>query len=98
MNDSNYKINENMICCGESKSVNSAPEESLTKMLDEAAGLATDALLVARKINHHLFGIGEPQNEEKCNPECFRDVLNYTGKRLSELCKELARITDRLGV
>lgn len=98
MNDSNYKINENMICCGEPKSVNSASEESLTKMLDEAASLATDALLVARRINHHLFGIGEPQNEEKCNPECFRDVLNCTGKRLSELNVELARITDRLGV
>ena len=45
MNDRNYETKENMICCGES-----ASEESLTRMMDDAACMATDALLVARRM------------------------------------------------
>lgn len=96
MNEKNYamKETENMICAEEMNPIS----ESLTNMMNTAACLSTDALVIAQRINQHLFAKGELTNEDKNNPECFRDVLSFTVKRLSKLCEELSHITNMLGV
>ena len=96
MNEKKYamKETENMICAGEMNPIS----ESLTDMMNTAACLSTDALLITQRINQHLFAKGELTNEDKSNPECFRDVLSFTVKRLSKLCEELSHITNMLGV
>lgn len=76
-----------------------APSDSLSPMMLTANKLTTECLKQAYSINEHLFGIGEPCNDEKsASPKCFRDVLAHQLYTLEQLHDELRQIAARIGV
>ena len=72
--------------------------EPLSAIMGRANNLSKEALLMAYRINAHLFGKGEPQNEESCEPRCYRDVMEMHTINLEKLCKELSQIMQYIGV
>lgn len=87
--------------CNESKLENACcaePMESLTDMMKSTNCIAQDALRMARRINAHLFGIGNPCCEKEAEPKCFRDELVATKCELLATVEELAKICAMLGV
>lgn len=58
--------------------VSAAPMDTLTELMNIAAAHAAEVLQMAYRINLHLFGMGEPESENKAEPKCFRDVLCWT--------------------
>ena len=74
------------------------PIEPLAEMMKATCSIASDALHLTRKINEHLFGIGNPCCEKEANPKCFREELVKTKCELLATVEELAKICALLGV
>ena len=72
--------------------------EPLAAMMGKADNFANDILVMAYKINQHLFGICPPVKKDEFNPQCFRDVLGHHNEQLLMICEELAKISELLGV
>lgn len=81
----------------EATAIPAKPTEPLSAVMDQADGAATEALIMARRIRCHLFGVDKGV-EDKDKPECFRDVLTHQRMTLGEVVEELAHIMDELGV
>lgn len=71
---------------------------SLSSMMDQANKMAQEILIMAQKINVHMFGEGTSDRDEAEPPMCFQDVLTNQLKTLNEATCELAAIMDKLGV
>ena len=82
---------------GESK-IMELPRASMTDMMREVSVMTADALCLSRKINGHLFGIGNPLCEKEADPKCFRDELEKTRCELMATIEELHKICAMLGV
>ena len=67
-------------------------DDTLTELMDIAA-----ALQMAYRINLHLFGIGEPESENKAEPKCFRDVLCEELALLDKTTGKLLKLMEKLG-
>lgn len=74
------------------------PIESLTDMMKGTHIVATDVLKMVRRLNSHLFGIGNPCCEKEADPKCFRDELIATRCELVATAEELSKICCMLGV
>ena len=73
--------------------------ESLTGLLKDTGNIAFDVLAMSRKINDHMFGIGNPICAEKeSSPKCFRDELEKMKANLLAAAEELSRIMARIGM
>lgn len=77
--------------------VSAAPKDTLTELMDIAAARAGDVLQMAYRINLHLFGMGEPEPDNKTAPTCFRDVLCAEMVLLNKTAEELAKLIEKLG-
>lgn len=77
--------------------VNAAPKDTLTELMDIAAARAGEVLQMAYRINLHLFGMGEPEPDDKTMPTCFRDVLCAEMALLDKTAEELAKLIEKLG-
>lgn len=73
---------------------NTAP---LSSMMDQANNIAQEILIMAQKINAHMFGVSTPGRDEVPFPKCFQEVLVNQLKTLNEATCELAAIMDKLG-
>ena len=71
---------------------------TLSSMMDQANNMAQEILIMAQKINAHMFGEGTSDRDEAEPPTCFRDVLANQLKALNEATCELTAIMDKLGV
>ena len=74
------------------------PMASMTDLMREVSAMTADALSMSRRINGHLFGIGNPLCEKEENPKCFRDELEKTRCELMATIEELHKICSMLGV
>lgn len=77
--------------------VSAAPMDTLTELMDIAAARAADVLQMAYRINLHLFGMGEPEPDNKTEPKCFRDVLCAEMALLDKTAEELVKLIEKLG-
>lgn len=77
--------------------VSAVPMDTLTELMDIAADRAADVLQMAYRINLHLFGMGEPEPENKAEPKCFRDVLCEELALLDKTTGELLKLMEKLG-
>lgn len=77
--------------------VSAAPKDTLTELMDIAAARAGEVLQMAYRINLHLFGMGEPEPDNKTAPTCFRDVLCAEMVLLDKTAEELAKLIEKLG-
>lgn len=77
--------------------VSAAPMDTLTELMNIAAARAAEVLRMAYRINLHLFGIGEPESENKAEPKCFRDVLCEELALLDKTTGELLKLMEKLG-
>lgn len=86
--------NENMNEC------TCVPEtiESMTDIMKSTSMIANDVLAMTRRINSHLFGIGNPLCEKEADPKCFRDDLVKTKCELLATAEELQKMCSMLGV
>ena len=101
MYNDNYANCTNDILNGyasESPCVPAEPIEPLVAIVEDVRNGTETALQMAYRINEHLFGMGEPTKEEGMNPRCFRDVMVKQRQDISDLCDELAKIKERLGI
>lgn len=98
-NCSNVNVNEKSNLSS-AKSVCPAPRqvESLTEVVECITKGTEKALSITYQINRHLFGLGEPCREEGMKPQCLRDVMVMQGKDINELCGELEKIAEMLGL
>ncbi len=76
----------------------SVPMANMTDLMKEVSIMTVDALRMSRRINGHLFGIGNPIDEKEADPKCFRDELEKTRSGLVETIDELSKICSMLGV
>lgn len=74
------------------------PMANMTDMMKEVSIMACDALKLSRRINGHLFGIGNPLCEKEADPKCFRDELEKTRCELMATIEELHKICSMVGV
>ena len=74
------------------------PMASMTDLMREVSVMTTDALCISRRINGHLFGIGNPCCEKEADPKCFRDELEKARSELMATVEELSKICSMLGV
>lgn len=72
--------------------------EPLTGMMDQANNMAEEILMMAYKINAHMFGMSKPDGENAASPQCFRDALNNQIMTLDKAASELMSIMAALGV
>lgn len=77
--------------------VSAAPKDTLTELMDIAAARAGEVLQMAYRINLHLFGMGEPEPDNKTAPTCFRDVLCAEMVLLDKTAEELVKLIEKLG-
>lgn len=82
---------------GEAKCID-VPMANMTDMMKEVSVMTADVLALSRKINAHLFGIGNPLCEKETDPRCFRDELEKTRCELVSTIEELHKICAMLGV
>lgn len=73
------------------------PIAPLSGMLDQANNMATEALVMARRIKRHMFGT-DKSTDDKAKPQCFREALEIQRITINEVVEELASIMDGLGV
>lgn len=92
-----YEDNRNCVSAPEAGMLpgNTVP---LSSMMDQANKMAQEILIMAQKINVHMFGEGTSDRDEAEPPMCFQDVLTNQLKTLNEATCELAAIMDKLGV
>ena len=98
-NYSNVNVNEKSNL-NSASSVCTAPRqvESLTEIVESITKGTERALSMTYQINRHLFGLDESCGEESINPQCFRDVMVKQNKDIAELCCELEKIAEMLGI
>ena len=92
-----YEDNGNSVSAPEAGMLqgNKAP---LSSMMDQANNMAQEILIMAQKINAHMFGVSNPDRDEAESPRCFQDVLIKQLRTLNEATCELAAMMDKLGV
>ena len=73
------------------------PIAPLSGVLDQANNMATEALVMARRIKRYMLGI-DKSTDDKAKPQCFRDALEIQRITINEVVEELASIMDGLGV
>lgn len=71
---------------------------SLSSLMHASYEKAQAALIMAYRINCHLFGEGVAKNEDGTSPSCFMGELVMTDNTINSLCTELECIMKRLGV
>ena len=92
-----YEDNRNCVGAPEAGMLQgSAPP--LSSIMDQANNIAQEILIMAQRINAHMFGVSNPDRDEAEPPRCFQDVLIKQLKTLNEATCELAAIMDKLGV
>lgn len=74
------------------------PTENLTDIVKDTSHIATDVLMMVRRINSHLFGLGNPCCEKEAEPKCFREQMVATRCELIATAEELSKIMCMLGV
>ena len=74
------------------------PIEPLVEIMQNTRGMAIDILSMTRRINGHLFGIGNHCEEKEAEPKCFRDALVATRRELLATVEELHKICGMLGI
>lgn len=77
--------------------VSDAPMDTLTELMDIAAARAADVLQMAYRINLHLFGVDNREDQKEVNPTCFMDVLYRELALLNKTGEELAKLIEKLG-
>ena len=77
--------------------VSAAPMDTLTELMDIAAARAADVLQMAYRINLHLFGVDNREDQKEVNPTCFVDVLYGELALLNEACEVLVGRMEELG-
>lgn len=77
--------------------VSAAPMDTLTELMDIAAARAADVLQMAYRINLHLFGVDNREDQKEVNPTCFMDVLYRELALLNKTGEELAKLMEKLG-
>lgn len=77
--------------------VSAAPMDTLIELMDIAADRAADVLQMAYRINLHLFGIDNREDQKEVNPTCFMDVLYRELALLNKTGEELAKLMEKLG-
>lgn len=77
--------------------VGAAPMDTLTELMDIAAARAADVLQMAYRINLHLFGVDNREDQKEVNPTCFMDVLYRELALLNKTGEELAKLIEKLG-
>lgn len=77
--------------------VSAAPMDTLTKLMDIAAARAAEVLQMAYRINLHLFGVDNREDQKEVNPTCFMDVLYRELALLNKTGDELAKLIEKLG-
>lgn len=77
-----------------------APEPfgSLTDLARSIGVITQDVLGMTRRINGHLFGLGNPCCEKETDPKCFHDELVKTKCELLATAEELSKLCSNLGV
>jgi hypothetical protein len=91
-------MNYNTCCESRGEEKASIPMESMTDLMRGVSAMTADALSMSRRINGHLFGIGNPLCEKDADPRCFRDELEKTRSGLVSTIEELSKICSMLGV
>lgn len=86
-----HTIGDTCCCEGGIKS------QSMKDLMDETNNLAHSVLFVSRQINGFLFYDDPDDNENACNPSCFRDVLVNTRNELKYALDKLGTIKSMLG-
>lgn len=71
------------------------PVQTMCDIMQETSSMASDALVMIRKINSTLFGEKRENSEQIAVPGCFRDELLKTRYELSTICEELDRISNK---
>lgn len=92
-----YEDNRNCVGAPEAGMLQGSATQ-LSGMMDQANNIAQEILIMAQKINVHMFGVSITDRDEAEPPTCFRDVLVNQLKTLNEATHELAAIMDKLGV
>ena len=77
--------------------VSAAPMDTLTELMDIAAARAAYVLQMAYRINLHLFGVDNREDQKEVNPTCFMDVLYRELALLNKTGEELAKLMEKLG-
>ena len=93
----NYENYDNG-CVRNGQACDPMPVASMTDLMKETSIMAADALKLSRRINAHLFGVGNPLCENEADPKCFRDELDKTHCELMATIEELHKICSMLGV
>lgn len=74
------------------------PTESLTDLARSISVITRDVLGMTRRINGHLFGLGNSGCEKETDPKCFHDELVKTKCELLATVEELSKLCVKLGV
>ena len=85
-------------CVRNDQACDPMPVANMTDLMKETSIMATDALKLSRRINAHLFGVGNPLCEKEADPKCFREELEKTRCELMATIEELHKICSMLGV
>lgn len=93
----NYENAKTYVPC-EGTAIPSSPTVPLSGMMDQANNMAEEILIMAHKINAHMFGMSNPDGENAASPQCFRDALNNQIMTLDKAASELLSIMAALGV
>ena len=94
----NHDMNYNTCCEPRGEEKVTMPMMSMTDLMNEVSDMTADALSMSRRINGHLFGIGNPLCEKEADPRCFRDELEKTRSGLMATIEELSKLCSVLGV
>lgn len=94
----NHDMNYNTCCDARGEEKSAVPMASMTDLMNEVSAMTADALSMSRRINSHLFGIGNPLCEKEDDPRCFRDELEKTRRGLLATIEDLSKICSMLGV
>lgn len=93
-----YEDNGNSVGCAPAAGTLRGSAATLSSMMDQANNMAQEILIMAQKINDHMFGESNSDRDEAEPPMCFQDVLTNQLKTLNAATCELAAIMDKLGV
>ena len=73
--------------------------DPVSTMMDCAEKITNDALLMAKKINVHMFGkTATPDADVAKEVKCFADAMRMHNNMLCVLAEELSMMMARLGV
>lgn len=83
---------------GVGRNIPANPVEGLTDILHETNERADCVLNLTRRINSHLFGLGDVCEGKDPDPRCFRDELTNTRSNLLAAEEELRKMCSLLGI